>query len=78
LTLHIGAASQGTRSLCQRLGYHEEELLITKAMRPATTIQTGNAITYNYVPTRHEEFISMQHRFGESPATVEWPHCVMV
>jgi len=66
LTLHIGAANQCTRSLFQRLGNHEEELLLTKAIRPATMIRTGNAITDNYVPTRHEELIiSMQRRFGD-------------
>jgi ribosomal protein S18 acetylase RimI-like enzyme len=32
LTLHTGAANQPARSLYRRLGYHEEELLLTKAI----------------------------------------------
>jgi len=32
LTLHTGAANQPARGLYQRLGYHEEELLLTKAI----------------------------------------------
>ena len=34
LTLHTGAANQPARSLYRRLGYHEEELLLTKAIQP--------------------------------------------
>jgi ribosomal protein S18 acetylase RimI-like enzyme len=32
VTLHTGAANQPARSLYRRLGYHEEELLLTKAI----------------------------------------------
>jgi ribosomal protein S18 acetylase RimI-like enzyme len=32
LTLHTGAANQPARSLYRQLGYHEEELLLTKAI----------------------------------------------
>jgi len=32
LTLHTGAANQTARNLYRRLGYHEEELLLTKAV----------------------------------------------
>jgi len=32
LTLHTGAANQPARGLYHRLGYHEEELLLTKAI----------------------------------------------
>ena len=38
LTLHTGAANQPARNLYRRLGYHEEELLLTKAIpAPART-----------------------------------------
>ena len=38
LTLHTGAANQPARHLYRRLGYHEEELLLTKAIpAPART-----------------------------------------
>jgi len=32
VTLHTGAANQPARSLYRRLGYDEEELLLTKAI----------------------------------------------
>jgi ribosomal protein S18 acetylase RimI-like enzyme len=32
VTLHTGAANQPARSLYRQLGYHEEELLLTKAL----------------------------------------------
>jgi ribosomal protein S18 acetylase RimI-like enzyme len=35
LTLHTGAANQPARGLYRRLGYHEEELLLTKAIQPS-------------------------------------------
>ena len=35
LTLQTGAANQPARSLYRRLGYHEEELLLTKAIQPS-------------------------------------------
>ena len=44
VTLHTGAANQPARRLYRRLGYHEEELLLTKAIsapppaRPATSV----------------------------------------
>ena len=44
VTLHTGAANQPARSLYRRLGYLEEELLLTKAIsapppaRPATSV----------------------------------------
>jgi ribosomal protein S18 acetylase RimI-like enzyme len=44
VTLHTAAANQPARSLYRRLGYHEEELLLTKAIpapppeRPATPV----------------------------------------
>ena len=35
LTLHTGAANQAARGLYHRLGFHEEELLLTKAVSAA-------------------------------------------
>ena len=35
LTLQTGAANQPARSLYRQLGYHEEELLLTKAIQPS-------------------------------------------
>jgi hypothetical protein len=43
LTLHTGAANQPARSLYQRLGYHEEELLLAKAI-PAPPQEPEQAI----------------------------------
>ena len=63
LALHTGAANQPARSLYRRLGYHEEELLLTKAIPARHKHPNRQRHNRQLCAARHEELvIDMQRR----------------
>jgi ribosomal protein S18 acetylase RimI-like enzyme len=72
LTLHTGAANQPARSLYRRLGYDEEELLLTKAIPARHKHPSRQRHNRQLCAARHEELvIHMQRRVGD-PAWCRW------
>jgi ribosomal protein S18 acetylase RimI-like enzyme len=66
LALHTGAANQPARSLYRRLGYHEEELLLTKAIPARHKHPSRQCHNRQLCAARHEELvIYMQRRVGD-------------